>query len=102
MIEKRNPEAEPAVAPPPVFLERQSYRRRRLADAARLLPILGAGLFAIPLLWPADPGEAEPVTMSSAITYIFLCWAFLILASAGFGIAAKRLSLREAKEPEPE
>ncbi|KUJ76184.1 hypothetical protein AVO45_12770 [Ruegeria marisrubri] len=102
MNEKRNPDAEPAVAPPPVFLERQSYRRRRLADAARLLPILGAGLFAIPLLWPAEPGEADPVTMSSAITYVFLCWAFLIVAGAAFGVAAKRMPAREAKEPESE
>ncbi|TMV09706.1 hypothetical protein FGK63_01150 [Ruegeria sediminis] len=102
MTEKRNPEVEPAVSPPAVFLERHSYRRRRLADAARLLPIIGAGLFAIPLLWPAGPGEAEPVPMSSAIIYIFFWWAALIVASAGFGIAAKRLPPREVNDPESE
>ena len=41
-----------------VFLERETYRRRRIMDAARLLPLLGVALFALPLLWPkpGDPG----------------------------------------------
>ena len=57
---------------PAVFLERQSYRRRRLMDVARLLPILGAALFAVPLLWPRaprdtpTPAEAQGMPMSDA------------------------------------
>lgn len=77
--------------PPPVFLERQSYRRRRLMDAARLLPVMGALLFAVPLLWPGadDAGAVDPVPMSHAIRYIFAVWALLILASVWFGLLTR-------------
>lgn len=72
---------------PAVFLERQTYRRRRLMDAARLLPVLGALLFAVPLLWPGaeDAGAAAPMPTSRAIRYIFLVWALLILGNIWFG-----------------
>ncbi len=70
---------------PPIFLERQSYRRRRLLDAARLLPIMGAALFAVPLLWPRAGGGADGVPTSSAILYIFSVWAGLIVVNAAFG-----------------
>lgn len=81
---------------PSVFLERQSYRRNRLADAARLLPVIGTAMLAVPLLWPsADSaqvlaGEAQAVPMSRAIVYIFSAWAGLIGLSALFGMAARR------------
>ncbi|MFW8634208.1 hypothetical protein [Cribrihabitans pelagius] len=75
--------------------ERQTYRRRRLMDFARLLPVLGALLFVVPLLWPdRDPYPAPDVPsgmpMSAAITYVFAVWAVLILAGFGFGLAVKR------------
>ncbi|WP_146344082.1 hypothetical protein [Falsiphaeobacter marinintestinus] len=72
---------------PPVFLERQTYRRRRLMDAARLLPLLGVGLFAIPLLWPMSGNSSltEPVKTSGAAIYLFIAWAGLIAASAWMG-----------------
>ena len=77
-----------------VFLEHHSYRRRRLMDAARLLPLLGALLFALPLLWPgpktdATDGGVATVAMSGAIIYIFAVWAVLIIASVAFGIGVK-------------
>lgn len=59
-----------------VFLERQSYRRRRLVDAARLVPVLGLLLWLVPLLW-ATEGEA-PTKMSTAILYLFLVWGGLV------------------------
>ncbi|MEY8841653.1 hypothetical protein AB9K41_21710 [Cribrihabitans sp. XS_ASV171] len=87
-------------APPPVFLERQSYRRRRLSDAARLLPLMAAGLFAIPLLWPLEREGADPVPMSSAVLYVFTVWAMLIVVAVLFAIAARRWTGREVQEPE--
>lgn len=85
---------------PSLFLERQSYRRRRLSDAARILPFLGAALLAIPLLWPDEQSAQDGVPLSSAIFYIFACWAVLILASLLFGIAARRMSAHDDSEPE--
>lgn len=57
----------------PVFLERESYRRRRLGDAARLVPLLGLILLLVPALW-ASSNRTEV-----AIIYIFTVWAFLIV-----------------------
>ena len=69
----------------PLFLERRSYRQRRLMDAARLLPLLGALLWMVPLLWPrSQPGQvpdAAEVSTSSAILYMFAVWIFLALAA---------------------
>lgn len=67
-----------------VFVERQTYRRRRLQDAARFLPIVGMVLFMVPLLWPR--GDGAGVGMSSALTYIFLCWAGLVGAAFVFSL----------------
>lgn len=61
------------------FLERNSYRRRRLMDAARLLPLIGMFLWVIPVLWASGTDQA-PAT-SFAIVYLFGVWAILILAS---------------------
>lgn len=76
-------------SPRAMFLERRTYRRRRLMDAARLMPIVGAVLFAVPLLWP-EGGEAGATTMSEAITYIFGLWAVLIGASVLFGLNIRK------------
>ncbi len=80
-------------APTSVFLERQGYRRRRLMDAARLLPLFGALLFAVPLLWPVPEAGPETVSgavpMSEAMTYIFTAWSVLIAIIALFGISTR-------------
>lgn len=69
-----------------VFLERASYRQRRLRDAARLLPVLGAVLWAIPLLWaPVEPGGNNSV---EALLYTFGVWVGLIALSA---VVSRRL-----------
>jgi len=85
---------------PSLFLERQSYRRRRLTDAARLMPFLGAALFALPLLWPGDLSTQNGVPLSSAIFYIFTCWVVMIVASLVFGFAARRLAASDDSETE--
>ena len=70
--------------PSPVFLERGSYRRRRVMDAVRLVVVLGAGLWMVPLLWPTanDPG-VPAVSMSDALFFVFGVWVFLIAVSIG-------------------
>lgn len=64
-------------------------------DIARLVPVIGALLFAVPLMWPdPDPYPAPDTSgampMSSAITYVFLVWAALIGFSYAFGVAVRR------------
>ena len=64
----------------PVFLERRNYRRRRLTDAARILPVLGGFLFMVPLLWGTG-GSDGPGTGRGGI-YLFAVWGLLILGAA--------------------
>jgi len=67
---------------PPLFLQRASYRQRRLRDAARLIPCIGVILWLLPLAWPvASQGEGESVG-ASGLLYIFGVWFLLILVSA--------------------
>ncbi|MBY6065920.1 hypothetical protein KUW17_04160 [Leisingera aquaemixtae] len=73
--------------------ERQTYRRRRLMDIARLLPVLGALLLALPLLWPeaaSHPAGRGGVSMSAAIIYVFAVWTGLIGACFVFSLAVQR------------
>jgi hypothetical protein len=80
----------------PLFLKRQSYRQRRLRDAARMLPALGLFLVLMPILWrPAE--TPRPDTAPDGL-YLFGVWAFLILVAALMapGLAAEN----DADEPE--
>lgn len=64
---------------PPKFLARSSYRRRRIIDAARILPVLGLFIFFIPVLWhPAD--TPEPDTARGGL-YLFAGWFGIIVAA---------------------
>ncbi|MGR3503576.1 hypothetical protein [Pseudaestuariivita sp.] len=65
---------------PPVYLERRSYRARRLVDACKLVPALGVLLWLIPLLWPQDGTASVPT--SQAMIYIFGVWLALIVIGA--------------------
>ena len=84
--EERQPEIHERSTAGTLFLERRSYRRRRLSDASRLLPIVGAVLFLIPLFWQTDQGS---VLLSFVFGYIFAIWAGLILLNVlfWFGVA---------------
>ncbi|MFV0493337.1 MAG: hypothetical protein ACK5M4_16110 [Pseudorhodobacter sp.] len=77
----------------PTFVARRSYRRRRLRDAARLLPVLGAFLMWLPMLWGQE-GTDQRVTGGDLI-YIFAVWAALVLCAA---ILSRRL-IGEADDP---
>lgn len=65
----------------PLFLARAPYRRRRLRDAARLLPVLGAFLLLLPLLWTP---ESRMALTSGDVIYFFLVWLVLITLAAAF------------------
>lgn len=71
----------------PLFLARRTYRLRRLSDAARMLPIAGAILFCVPLLWRAG-GEGETVQTTRAMLYVFGLWIVLAVIA---GLISKRL-----------
>ncbi len=79
---------------PPVFLERSGYHRRRMADAAFLLPIFGALLLCTPILWPSTPDAPDQtvsaVSMSGAILYVFGVWLLLIIGAAWFGLWVRK------------
>lgn len=64
----------------PLFLARQAYRRRRVLDAARILPLFGAALFMLPLL--RGGGEAEAKLSAGLVIWFFVAWAGLIGAGA--------------------
>jgi hypothetical protein len=81
-----------------VFLERRSYRMRRLADAARLLPVLGLGLFLLPMFWqPEVSGEDRQTTWDGV--YLFVVWVGLIVLAA---VLSRRLLPLSAASSEPE
>ena len=78
----------------PLFLERETYRRRRIMDGARILPVAGFVLILLPVLWtrggdtgpatgPATGSPTGPATGTAAeAVYLFALWLVLILVAA--------------------
>lgn len=67
-----------------LFLERRSYRRRRIMDAVRMLPFVCTLLWmVVPMMWPNGPGgeAASQTRMSTALWYMFVIWMLAITAS---------------------
>jgi amino acid permease len=60
----------------------------RLRAAALLLPVLGAGAFAMPVAWAGDGGVGVAI-------YVFVAWAVLIVLA---GWLSWRLSRRQGRE----
>ncbi|WP_299555092.1 hypothetical protein [uncultured Tateyamaria sp.] len=86
-----------------LFLERRSYRRRRVMDALRLLPIAGLLLWLFPVFWPnAKDGPDAPasVSMSGAVTYVFIVWGVLILSALALWWAFAHRAGEAAEPPE--
>lgn len=73
----------------PLFLARAVYRKRRLRDAARLLPLVGAFLLLLPLLWGATGAGRK-------LVYVFGVWALLIGVAA---YIAPSLARPETEDP---
>ena len=78
------------MAQKPVFVERKSYRQRRMRDVVRILPVLGIVLWLLPLAWR---GEVDMV--GNTLIYIFGVWLVLIVFAA---ITSQRI----APDPDPE
>lgn len=59
----------------PLFLERASFHRRRMGDAARVLPVLTLFVLLVPVWW-------MPASMSYAAgaVWFFALWGGLIAA----------------------
>lgn len=76
------------MAQQPIFLERESYKRRRLGDAAKLLPVVGTVLFLLPMLWAGRGSTA------GGLVFLFIVWAVLILVMA---VLSRRLADTEPK-----
>ena len=64
----------------PLFLAKSGYRSRRMTDAARLLPVVGAFLLGLPAIWALPAGGAY--STATVGVYIFVVWAGLIAAAA--------------------
>lgn len=80
---------------PPLFLARPGYRQRRLRDAIRVVPVAGAILLMIPLLWPRGPAGPGNATV---LIYVFGVWTLLIAVSL---LLTRRLQTDD-DDPHPE
>lgn len=84
-----------------IFLERRSYRRRRMVDAVKMMPIAAAWAFMLPLLWSTRPTpDGEGVSLSFALIFIFGAWLTLTLASAALAAILKPESGQEGGSSE--
>lgn len=59
----------------PLFLERASFRRRRLGDAARILPVLAVLAILVPVWW-----LPRLFSFGLGSLWLFGLWAALIVA----------------------
>ena len=71
----------------PLFLAHDGYRRRRIMDAARVLPVIGAFLFFVPLLWSGDGGGDANTAMG--VVYLFAIWLGLVVAAFVFSLSLR-------------
>ncbi len=80
----------------PLFLARKSYRDRRIADGARILPLAGLIFFMMPLLWTGR--ESEGGSTGYAGLYLFAVWFVLIAAAFILAPRLRRLNEQEAED----
>ena len=79
----------------PLYLARASYRRRRLIDAHRLLPIFLFLLYLVPLLW-GDADSGDPVGGGvRGYVHVFTVWIVAIVVA---GLIARALMREETPD----
>ncbi|WP_227287284.1 MULTISPECIES: hypothetical protein [Paracoccaceae] len=81
-----------------VFLERRTYRRNRLQDAAKLLPVLGAFLFFGPVFILTTDAGVEGAT-AGWLVYFLGVWLALIVVAAALSRALDRITPRDPDQP---
>jgi len=72
-----------------LFLERRTYRRNRLQDAARLAPVLAAFLFFGPVFILSSSAGVDGGT-GGWLVYFLLVWAGMVVLSAVLSAALGR------------
>lgn len=75
---------------PRLFLGRTAYRRRRLAEAARLVPVLFATLVLVPPIW-----LPQYFSFARGAVWLVLCWTLTIAVTAGLHRALGRASAED-------
>jgi hypothetical protein len=73
-----------------LYLERESYRRRRLIDAQIILPIALFMLYLFPLLWGGSSQEDTPSAGARSFVHIFAIWGGAIFVAALLARALRR------------
>lgn len=66
----------------PLFLENTAYRRRRLSDAARVLPVIAVLAVMLPV-WLVP----SAVSFAGGTIWLFTLWAVLVAAIAALHVA---------------
>ncbi|MDB2407334.1 hypothetical protein N9W17_02225 [Jannaschia sp.] len=77
--------------------QRRAWRRDRVRDAARLLPVLGLGLMLLPDLILSGSEAGQGATRSWGI-YLFIAWGVLIVLAIWLARAASA----EGPDPQPD
>ena len=81
-------------------LERRTYRKNRLQDAARLLPVLGIILFFGPVF--IGGAEDRGTSLADWLVYLFVVWFGLILVTMAVSRAlAEDTPTDDEAEPGP-
>ena len=73
----------------PLFLARAVYRRRRLRDAARLLPVIGLLLVILPA-FGHDGDVGRDGGHADTAVYLFVVWAVMIAVAAALAPALSK------------
>lgn len=84
--------------PQRLFLEDKSYRRRRIMDAARLLPFAGSVLFLLPVL--RDPANTPEKETAGGMVYLFVIWFILIVLAMWLSASLRKSTDEEAQTDE--